>query len=170
MGIPGWPGTCYVAEDDIELEIYLFLPLKGWDYRYAPHPHFHAAGNGTQNFFTHARQISLPTEPSRFGFFCCCKMGPSGMSQTRLDGWGYHTRSRHADYAGWASMTRLLLPHRLLNTIQKTLFRTGLPGNESRLVRGLESPRIKMSEEEEGRGDLIRNSEVPDQSVWTPVT
>lgn len=111
LGIPGWPGTCYVAEDDIELEIYLFLPLKGWDYRYAPHPHFHAAGNGTQNFIS-ARQISLPTEPSRF-FFCCCKNG-SEWDVSDMAGWLGLPHSLTA--CRQASMTRLLLPHRLLNS------------------------------------------------------
>lgn len=45
LSSPGWPRTYYVAENDTEFEIYLLLPLKCWDYRYAPHSRFHAAGN-----------------------------------------------------------------------------------------------------------------------------
>jgi hypothetical protein len=106
LGIPGWPGTCYVAEDDTKREIYLLLPLKGWGYRYAPHPHFHAAGNGTQNF-TRARQTS---RLSHDAFFVSVKWILVGCLR---NAWDYHTHSQHADYTSWASMTGLLLLHRL---------------------------------------------------------
>ena len=33
ISCPGWSQTCYVAKDDLELLIFLPLPLQYWDYR-----------------------------------------------------------------------------------------------------------------------------------------
>jgi hypothetical protein len=36
LGSLAWPGTCYVAQTDLELKILLPEPPKCWDYRHVP--------------------------------------------------------------------------------------------------------------------------------------
>lgn len=123
LSSPGWPGTCYVAEDGIELEIYLLLPLKCWDYSYAPRTGFHAVGYRTQSFM-HTRQTTLPTEPPLIGHTCFLVAVKWSREGCLRHDWGFHTRSRDADYASQAYMSGLLLFFTGVTTlkiIQKTL-------------------------------------------------
>lgn len=54
--VPGWPRTCYVAKDDLELPVLVPPLLEGWDYKHvATIPCFCSAGDQTQGLL-HTRQ------------------------------------------------------------------------------------------------------------------